>query len=86
MASGPSGGGSVSAAAAARAVQPSRRPAARRRVRASLATIASSQGRNGAPAWKRGMARQALTNASWAASSASAAEPVSTTAVRKAIG
>jgi hypothetical protein len=28
---------------------PARRPAARRRLRASLATIASSQGRNGAP-------------------------------------
>ena len=59
--------------------------AERRRLRASLPTIASSHGRNGAPARKRGSARQAFTNASCAASSASAAEPANRQAVRKAM-
>ena len=45
--------------AAARA--PARRPADRRRLRASFATICSSQGRNGAPSRKRPSARYALT-------------------------
>ena len=62
-----------------------RRADARRRLRASLATIASSHGRNGAPARKRPRARYALTKASCTTSSASAAEPVMTYAVRKAI-
>ena len=60
-------------------------PAARRRLRASLATIASSHGRNGAPARKRGSARHAFTKASCAASSASAADPANRQAVRKAM-
>ena len=71
--------------AAARSASPARRPAARRRLRASLATMAGSQGRNGAPARKRGSARHAFTNASCAASSASAEEPATRHAVRKAM-
>jgi hypothetical protein len=49
-----------------------------------LATIASSQGRNGDPVLNRGSAYQAFTNPSWAASSASADPPAITNAVRKA--
>ena len=60
---------------AARSARCARRPAERRRLRASLATICSSQGRKGAPARKRPSARQALTKPSCAASSASAALP-----------
>ena len=48
-----------------------RRCAATLRLRASLATICSSQGRNGAPSRKRSRLRWALMNPSWAASSAS---------------
>ena len=54
------------------------RIAERRRLRASLATICSSQGRKGAPSRKRPSARHALTNPSCAASSASAALPAMT--------
>ncbi len=53
-----------------------RRAAERRRLRASLATIRSSQGRNRCRRSKPARLRKALTNASWAASSASAADPV----------
>src|SRR6185437_794153 len=74
-----------SACSAARRARPARRPAARRRLRASLATMASSQGRNGAPVRKRGSARQAFTKPSWAASSASAADPPARQATRKAM-
>src|SRR5262249_32076195 len=63
---------------AARSARRSRRPADRRRLRASLPTISSSQGLNGAPVRKRPRARKAFTNPSWAASSASAAEPART--------
>ena len=65
--------------------EPARRPADRTRLRASFATIASSQGRNGAPSRKRPSAACAFTKASCAASSASAAERVITHAVRNAI-
>ena len=85
----PSGDGAAppegASAAAARSASPSRRPAERRRLRASLATICSTQGRNGAPRRKRPRARCALTKPSWAASSASAALRVIRYAVRKAI-
>src|SRR4051812_22142120 len=46
--------------------------------------MVSSHGRNGSPARKRPSARQALTNPSWAASSASAASWVISMAVLKA--
>ena len=69
----------------ARSARPSRLPSARRRLRASFATIASSQGRNGAPRRKRGSARQAFVSPTWAASSASAALRAIRYAVRKAI-
>jgi len=62
-------------AATVRSVRWARRPAARRRLRASLATICKIQGRNGAPGRKRWSADHAFTNPSWAASSASAALP-----------
>ena len=62
--------------------EPSRRPSARRRLRASLATMARSQGRTGAPRRKRSGARHALTSPVWAASSASAAFRVIRYAVR----
>ena len=70
---------------ATRRTSAARRPPERRRLRASLATIVSSQGRRGSPLRKRCSARYALTKASWAASSASAASPVIRTAVRNAI-
>ena len=63
---------------AARSTRCARRPAERRRLRASLATIRSSQGRKGAPSRKRPSARQALTKPSCAASSASLALPATT--------
>ena len=57
----PSGEGAASAdgcsSPAARSASAARRPADRRRLRASLATIVSSQGRNGSPARKRPSAR-----------------------------
>jgi hypothetical protein len=53
-------------------------------LRASFATIASSQGRSGAPRRKRGSARQAFVSPIWAASSASALRVIRY-AVRKAI-
>ena len=56
----------------------SRRPAERRRFRASFATIWRSQGRTGSPVRKRPSARHALTSPSWVASSASAALRVMT--------
>ena len=61
----------------AQAERGSRRPAERRRFRASLATIRSSHGLSGAPRRKRPSARYALTKPSCAASSASAAFPPS---------
>ena len=70
---------------AARRARPARRPAERRRFRASLATIWSSHGRNGEPRRKRPSARWALTKPSCAASSASAALPATRYAVRNAI-
>ena len=73
-----SGDGAASpgaASAAARSASACRRPAERRRFLASLATMLSSQGRNGAPARKRPSARYALTNASCAASCASVSSP-----------
>ena len=54
-------------------------------MRASFATIVSSHGRSGAPSRNRPSARYAFTKASWAASSASAADPVITQAVRNAM-
>ena len=60
---------------AARSARPARRPAERRRLRASLATMRKSQGRKGAPSRKRPSARHALTKPSCAASSASARVP-----------
>ena len=45
---------------AARTASPARRPAERRRLRASLATIRSSHGRNGAPSRNRPSARMGL--------------------------
>ena len=68
----------------ARSERRTRRPAARRRLRASLATIRSTQGRKGASGRKRPSARHALTKASWAASSASAALPAMTYATLNA--
>ena len=68
----PSGDGAASpegSSCAARRARPSRLPSARRRLRASFATIASSHGRNGAPRRKRGSARQAFVSPIWAASS-----------------
>ena len=60
-------------------------PTARCRLRVSLATIRSSQGRNGAPGRKRSRAAYALTNASCTTSSASPPAP-SRAAVRIATG
>src|SRR3954464_14529249 len=68
-----------------RSVRAWRRPAERRRLRASLATIVSSHGRSGAPSRKRPSARHAFTKPSCAASSASAAFWVISKAVRKAM-
>ena len=64
------------ASAAARRTSTSRRLAVRRRFRASFATIRQSHGRNGDPRRNRPSARNALTNASCAASWASASFPV----------
>src|SRR3954466_15830411 len=68
-----------------RSVRAWRRPAERRRLRASLATIVSSHGRSGAPSRKRPSARHAFTKPSCAASSASAGFWVISKAVRKAM-
>ena len=83
-----SGDGAASpeaAVPATRSVIPARRPAERRRLRASFATIRSSHGRNGAPSRKRPSARYALTNPSCTASSASARSPAFTSATRNAM-